>query len=170
MDKQHKIFGITPAEPLQILRILITQLPVEDKVDVNLSLIRVLQMQATSLIIETRSGPEVTTRVDYLTPSGIFDNDALSGVGIAEEDDDISVIELNFILTRGEETASLIIPANKYSESQALNRRYLQKIIEHFAPDRYSLEVKRNEIVDFLLDVFGDMTGKKHRLETKGGN
>ena len=166
MDKQYKVYGITPSEPMQILRILIELQPGEDKAYINLSSIRVLQIQATSLIIETRSGPEVTTRVDYLTPSGIFHNDELSGVGIdsTEAESEYSHMELNFIGSRGGDTISLIIPRNKYSENQPLNKKYLQKIIERFAPDGYALEEQKSVVIDTLLDIFSDMTNKDLRL------
>ncbi len=170
MDKQYKLFGITPSKPLQILRILVEQKFDETETRINLSSIRVLQIQATSEILKTISGPEATTRVEYLTTNGIFHADELSGVNIAEGDDDSSSIELNFITTSDDNTASLIIPTKKYLPTQAINDYYLQVLIDHFAPDRHSLEFAKEDITSFLLGVLSKMTGRDAFLDQDGSN
>lgn len=163
MSKQTKIYGITPTAPTFILRVLIEQEFGAEEIQVKQSLIKVVQRQATSEIIETSHGPEVSTQIDYLTADGIFNIDELSGVGIATNDDEITYIELNFCTTESSDTASLIIPKKKYPAEEALKNKYLAKIIDHFAPERYTVEVKIDEIKPFLLEIFMQM-GRSYAL------
>ncbi len=157
MSKQTKIYGITPTAPTFILRVLIEQEFGAEEIQVRQSLIKVVQRQATSQIIETRHGPEVTTRIDHLTEDGIFNIDELSGIGVATNVDEVTHIELNFCTTEGSDTASLIIPQKKYPTEEALKNKYLAKIVDHFAPERYAVEVKIDEIKPFLLGIFMQM-------------
>lgn len=159
MKKQYKLFGITPTAPTFILRILIEREYGAEEMQVKQSLIKVVQRQATSEIIETSQGPEAITRIDYLTADGIFNTDELSGIGIATSVDEVTHIELNFCTTEGSDTASLIIPKKKYPDEDFLKNKYLVTIIDHFAPERYAVEVKIDEIKPFLLDIFLQMGG-----------
>lgn len=159
MKKQYKLFGITPTAPTFILRVLIEQEYGAEEIQVKQSLIKVVQRQATSEIIETNHGPEAITRIDYLTGDGIFNTDELSGVGFATNDDEVTHIELNFCTTEGSDTASLIVPKKKYPAEESLKNKYLAMIIDHFAPERYAVEVKIDEIKPFLLDIFLQMGG-----------
>jgi hypothetical protein len=159
MSKQTKIFGITPQEPTFIIRILIEQEFGSKEIQVKQSLIKVIQRQAISEIIETNHGPEVITQISYLTADGIFNTDELSGVGIATNDDEVTIIEMNFCTTEGSDTANLIIPKKKYRTEEPYKNKYLAKIIDHFAPERYAEEVKIEEIKPFLHSVFSQMSG-----------
>lgn len=159
MNKQTKIFGITPSAPTFIIRVLIEHEFGAEEVQVKQSLIKVVQRQATSEIIETSHGPEAITRIDYLTGDGIFNTDELSGVGIATNDDEAAHIEMNFCTTEGSDTASLILPKKKYPDEEFLKNKYLATIIDHFAPERYAVEVKIDEIKPFLLDIVLQMGG-----------
>jgi hypothetical protein len=166
MSKQFKIFGITPSEPTFIMRVLIEQEFGDGKVHIEQVLIKVIQIQATSEIIDTKHGPEANTRIDYLTGNGIFCADELSGVGIAANEDESTFIELNFTMTKGSDTASLIIPKKNYPTEQAQNKKYLDLIIGHLAPERYSVEVDKEAIMTFLLGVFSGMTGNSTYLDS----
>jgi len=169
MDMQHKIFGITPTEPLQILRISIEQSLAEEKAKVAQSFIKVAQLQATSSTIETTAGPEVTTRIDYLTFNGIFHNNELSGISIPETEDDIWSIQLNFISEANGATASLIIPTKRHPDSQMRNNYYLQKIIDYLTEDRYPLQLTKDQIIVTLIELFSEMMGKEVLLSQEGG-
>lgn len=157
MKKQYKLFGITPTAPTFILRVLIEREYGAEEIQVKQSLIKVVQRQATSEIIDTSHGPEAITRIDYLTADGIFNTDELSGAGIATNDDEATHIEMNFCTTEGSDTASLILPNKKYLDEEFLKNKFLATIIDHFAPERYAVEVKIDEIKPFLLDIFLQM-------------
>lgn len=156
MNKQYKIFGITPTEPTIIMRVFIEKEFDEEKIHIEQAFIKVVQIQATSEVVETKYGPEANTRIDYLTGNGIFYNDELSGVGIAADEDKSTYIELNFVTTMGSNTASLILPRRDYPAGSK-SKKYLDMILEHLAPERYSVEVDKNVIMDFLLNVFSKM-------------
>ena len=165
MNKHHKLFGITPTEPTFIMRVLIEQEFQEDKPRIKQALIKVVQFQATSEVVETKNGPEANTRIDYLTGNGIFYNDELSGAGTASDEDESTYIELNFITAKSSNTASLIIPSKSYSAEQVQHKKYLDLIVDHFAPERYSVEIDKYVIMKFLLEVFSEMTGKNTNLD-----
>lgn len=165
MNKHYKLFGITPTEPMFIMRVLIEQKFNSEEIQVKQSLIKVVQIQATSEIVETKSGPEANTRIDYLTADGIFNVDELSGIGIANDEDALTYIGLNFVTAKGSNTASLIIPNKTYPAEQSQNRQYFNLIIEHLAPDRYSEEVDKDVIMDYLLGVFWEITGNNTYLD-----
>ena len=166
MNKQYKLFGITPSEPTLIMRISIEQELQEDKPRIEEVLIKVVQIQATSEVIETKNGPEANTRIDYLTGNGIFYNDELSGVSTATDEDESTCIKLNFITTKGSNTASLIIPNKSYSAEQVQHKRHLDLIVDHLAPERYSVEIDKDVIVNFLLEVFSKMAGNATYLDS----
>jgi hypothetical protein len=166
MNKHYKLFGITPTEPTFILRVLIEQEFGDGKVHIEQALIKVVQIQATSEVVETKNGPEANTRIDYLTGNGIFYTDELSGVGVAADEDESTYIELNFATTKDSNTASLIIPKKSYPTEQAKNSQYLNLIIDHLAPERYPVEVDKDVIMDFLLGVFSEMTGNNTYLDS----
>lgn len=171
MNKQHKVFGITPSEPLQILRISIEQPLDGSKTTILQSGIKVVQLQATSTTFQTTEGPEVSTEIDYLTANGIFHNDELSGIGIPQEEDDIWCMDFNFISTIQSNTASLIIPTKRYPEAnQARNNHHLQKVIDRFADGPYSLEMEKEKIIEILLDEFSEMTSNSVFPNKSKGN
>jgi len=165
MKKQYKIFGITPSEPTFIMRVLIEQEFGKEKVHIKQTYIKVTQIQATSEIVDTKHGPEANTRIDYLTGNGIFYNDELSHVGIAVDEDETTCIELNFATTKDSNTANLIIPRKSYPTEQAQNSKYLNLIVDHFAPERYSVEVDKELIMGFLLEVISGMAGDNTYLD-----
>jgi len=165
MNKHYKIFGITPTEPTFIMQVLIEQ-EFHEKARIEQALIKVVQIQATSEVVETKNGPEANTRIDYLTGNGIFYNDELSGLGIAADENEPTYIELNFVTTMGSNTAGLIIPKKSYPAEQSQNSQYLNSIIDHLAPERYSVEVDKDAIMDFLLEIFSKMTNKNIYCES----
>ncbi|MBT8521124.1 hypothetical protein G6737_01030 [Polynucleobacter paneuropaeus] len=166
MNKHYKLFGITPTEPTFIMQVLIEQEFHEEKARIKQELIKVVQIQATSEVVETKNGPEANTRIDYLTGNGIFYNDELSGLGTAADEDELTYIELNFVTTMGSNTASLIIPKKSYPAEQSQKSQYLNSIIDHLAPERYSVEVDKDAIMDFLLGVFSKMAGNAKYLNS----
>ena len=170
MNKQYKIFGITPYDSTLILRVLIEQHFGEEQVRVEQSLIRVIQIQATSKIIETNDGPEENTRINYLTANGIFYTNELSGLGIANNEDEATYIQLNFITTKDCKWASLIIPTKKNLAEEDPNNKYLNMIVEHLAPESYAIELKKEEIINFLLTVFSKMIDKNIFASQLGSN
>ncbi|QWD69656.1 hypothetical protein [Polynucleobacter sp. UB-Siik-W21] len=170
MNTQHKIFGITPTEPLQILRLSIEQQLGTNKTVMSMNSIKAIQLQATSSISKTTSGTEVATRIDFLTLNGIFHNDELSGIGIPQTEDEHWIIQLNFISEVNTGKCSLIVPTKKYPAGQMQNNYFLQKIIDRFTEDRYPLQLKKDQIIAILVEVFSEMTGKDILLDKEGGN
>jgi hypothetical protein len=148
------------------MRVLVEQKFHEETVRIRQALIKVVQFQATSEVVETKNGQEANTSIDYLTGNGIFYNDELSGLGIAANEDELTYIELNFVTTMGSNTASLIIPKKSYPAEQSQNSQYLNSIIDHLAPERYSVEVDKNAIMGFLLGVFSKMTNNNTYCES----
>lgn len=170
MNTQYKIFGITPSEPLEILRLSIQQQQGEAKPAISISSLKAIQLQAFSSITGTSADPAVITRIEYLTLNGIFHNDELSGVGIPQTEDDLWIIQLNFIAGVNNRRASLIIPKKRYPDHQARNNYFLQKIIDRLTEDQYPLQLEREQIISILEEVFTEMTGKDFILGQKGDN
>lgn len=153
------IFGIAQAEPLQILKISITQEFGNSDIEISFDSIRVLGVQATTSVINPNLPDVKKTEIDYITPDGIFENDFESGVGIANAFGDLHSLEFNFIASRGGDTGSLIVPKEQHPEKQAVNNNYTQRVVDHFTLEGgHSKEFTKEQICDDLYAIFCEMT------------
>jgi len=159
------IFGITQAEPLQILKISITQEFGNLNIETTFDSIRVLGVQATTSVINPKLPDVRKIESEYITPNGIFENDFESGVGIAKDFGDLHSLEFNFISSRGGDTGSLIVPKEQYPDNQVLNNKYMQRVVDHFTLEGgHSKECTKEQICDDLHAIFCEMT---HEAETE---
>lgn len=158
MSSKH-IFGITQADPLQILKISIVQEFGNLNIETTYDSIRVLGVQATSKAINPNLPDVKTTDIEYITPSGIFENEFESGVGIASQYEEVHSFEFNFIASRGGDTASLIAPNAQYPKNQPLNNKYMQRVTQHFTLEGgHPKECTKEQICDDLHAIFCEMT------------
>jgi hypothetical protein len=153
------VFGITQAEPLQILKITIVQEFGNSNMETTFDSIRVLGVQATSSVINPNLPNVRKTEIDYITPNEIFENDLESSVGVAGDFEELHSFEFNFIATRGGDTGSLIVPKIQYPKSQSLNNKYTQRVIDHFTlAGGHSKECSKEQICNDLHAIFCEMT------------
>ena len=153
------IFGIAQAEPLQILKISITQEFGNPNIETTFDSIRVLGVQATTSVINPNLPDVRKTEIEYITPNGIFENDFESGVSIANDFGNLHSLEFNFIASRGGDTASLIVPKENYPKNQAINNKYMQHAVEHFTlQGGHSKECTKEQICNDLHAIFCEMT------------
>jgi len=161
MSIKHKIFSINSANQLVIKRISIEQAFGQKEISVNITTIPVLQAQ---VLIEVKSIPnerlpELIEKPQYLTQGGVFDNESLSGIHIAEDEDDTSSIELNFLCTEGSDEGCLIPADFRYAKGQEFCNHHLSKISDFLAPNRYPIQLHLGEILHHMQVTLGEMTG-----------
>lgn len=153
------VFGIAQPEPLQILKITIVQVFGNLNIETTYDSIRVLGVQATSNTINPNLPDVKTIEIEYITPSGMFENEFESGVGIASDCEEVHSFEFNFIASRGGDTASLIVPKERYPKNQPLNNKYTQRVVEHFTLEGgHPKECTKEQICDDLHAIFCEMT------------
>jgi len=161
MSIKHKIFSINSANQLVIKRISIEQAFGQKEISVEITTIPVLQAQVLIEIknIPNQRLPELIEKPQYLTPGGVFDNESLSGTHLAEDEEDVSSMELNFLCIEGSDEGCLIPVDFRYAQGQEICNHHLSKISDFLAPNRYPIQLHLGEILHHMQVILGEMTG-----------
>ena len=161
MSIKHKIFSINSANQLVIKHISIEQVFGQKEITSDITTIPVLQAQAITEVkyIPNQRLPELIEKPQYLTLGGIFDNESLSGIHLAEDEEGISSMEFNFLCIEGSDEGCLIPVDFRYAQDQKVYNHYLLIIYDFMAPNRYPIQLHLGEILHHMQVTLGEMTG-----------
>lgn len=98
-------------------------------------------------------------QAQYLTTGGVFDNESLSGIYLAQDEEDVSSMQLNFLCTEGSDEGCLIPIDFRCLQNSELYVRGLSKIYDFMAPNRYPIQLHLGEILHHMQLTLGEMTG-----------
>ena len=161
MSLKHKIFSINSPQQLVIKHMLIEQAFGEKEISVEITTIPVLQAQALIEVryIQNQQWPELVEKLQYLTPGGIFDNESLSGIHLAQDEEDVSSMEFNFLCIEGSDEGCLLPVDCRCAQGQEIYNRCLSKINDFMTPNRYPIQLHLSEALHHMQVTLGEMTG-----------
>lgn len=161
MKSTYKKISINTPQQQEIKHILIEQAHGEKEISVEITTVKVLHAQSLIKTIYNQNNqfPELEAKVYYVTPGGVFDNDALSGIHLADDEEDVSSIELNFLCTEGSNEGCLIPIDFQYPINQDIYNRCLSKLSDYMAPYRDPIQLDLGEALHQMQLALIDITG-----------